>query len=370
LSGFAEGVGGAMAATAVVASLVPGTGELRYACAGHPWPLLVDPDGDARYLREGRGVPLGCVPEPGYPAAGARLVPGATLLLYTDGLTERRGTDLSAALERLRVTAGEAAALPLEALLDAVVSAMGDEDAGDDVALLGIRLTGAPTDRHMTFPAELGQVPAARATVRTWLAELGVTGDAAADVLLAAGEAFANAVEHSGAAEVRLALTTPEPGTLGIEVEDAGSWRPPRAVTSRGRGLGMMRALVDELDVDSTATGTRVRMRHVVRPAAPAPVPDAVPGGCAVVLDGDVARLRGALDMASAATVGARLQPAVQAGLLIDLTAVDFLDSTGARLLLELAEAGSVRVLAPPGSPPRRTLELSGLDGVLTLVDQ
>ncbi len=372
LSAFADGVGGAMAATAVVASLLPATGELKFACAGHPWPLLVNPDGTAAFLQDGRGVPLGCVPEPTFPVAHARLTPGATLLLYTDGLTERRGTDLEAALERLRVSAAAAGALPLEDLLDAVVADMGDEDAGDDVALVAVRLTGAPTDRHVTFGAMLAEVPAARALVRTWLAELGVTGDDAADLLLATGEAFANAVEHSGATDVRLSLTTAGDGQLTVEVEDSGSWRRPRIATSRGRGLSMMRALVDEVEVESDDEGTIVRLRHAVGRDAPAaeiaPVA-AGPAGCRVELADGVARLRGALDLASAATVGDRLAPAMAAGLLVDLTDVDFLDSTGARLLLELGEGGPLRVVAPPGGAPRRTLEISGLAGVLDLLD-
>ena len=99
-----------MAATAVVAKLDPASGRLAYACAGHPWPLLVRADGEGRYLEGGRGVPLGCLPSPStYEEAEVLLAPGATLLLYTDGLTERRGQDLDAVMERIRAAAAAAA---------------------------------------------------------------------------------------------------------------------------------------------------------------------------------------------------------------------------------------------------------------------
>jgi serine phosphatase RsbU (regulator of sigma subunit) len=144
LSGFAETVGGAMAATAVVGHLDPATGDLRYACAGHPWPLLVHAVGETEFLREGRGVPLACVPQRTYREASATLRQGSTLLLYTDGLTERRGREVEQVLEDLRAAAGAAAGRPLKELLDAAVAGTGDVAPADDVALVAVRLTAAP----------------------------------------------------------------------------------------------------------------------------------------------------------------------------------------------------------------------------------
>jgi serine phosphatase RsbU (regulator of sigma subunit) len=141
LSAFADTVDGAMAATAVAARLTPATGELRYACAGHPWPLLVDA-GRAEFLCEGRGVPLGCMPDPTYREAAVRLSPGATLLLYTDGLTERRGIEVAAVLERMRAAAETTAGEPVRHLLDATVTASGGDAPADDVALVALRLAG------------------------------------------------------------------------------------------------------------------------------------------------------------------------------------------------------------------------------------
>ncbi len=152
LSVFADTLPEAMAATAVVAKLDPVAGELVYACAGHPWPVYVTVGGEAELLQGGRGVPLGCLPEPQYREDILHLTPGATLLLYTDGLTERRGEDMDAALERLRVTVGERALAPLPDLLDHAVADAGPVMPADDVALVVLRFTGAAGARRLALP--------------------------------------------------------------------------------------------------------------------------------------------------------------------------------------------------------------------------
>lgn len=77
-------------------------GELRYACAGHPPPLLVRSDGSSEYLMGGRRYPLGCwLPATG-DTARAQLAMGDRVVLYSDGLIERRGEDLLLGMERLQ----------------------------------------------------------------------------------------------------------------------------------------------------------------------------------------------------------------------------------------------------------------------------
>ncbi|MGI8622239.1 MAG: SpoIIE family protein phosphatase, partial [Solirubrobacteraceae bacterium] len=364
LSSFAETVPGALAATAVIGRLDP-EGRLVYACAGHPYPLLVHADGTAEFLHGGRGVPLSCTPDPAYPEATVQLGPGATVLLYTDGLTERRGQDVDALLERLRSATAECAAEPLANLLDCAVA--GVADAADDVAVVGVRLTGrGAATRRLTLPAEVAQVPLARAAVREWLAGVGMASAAAGDVLLASGEAVANAVEHSGSEMVELELAAPEPGVVTVVVRDHGRWRDPVLTPHRGRGFELMRALAEEVVVERRGSGTAVSLRHRVgdgRPAVPAAA--AAPARCAVTVDDGVAILRGELDLGCAAEVAERLTAAGAST--VDLTGVDHLDSTGARMLLELP--GRPVVVAPPGTVPRRTLELSGLTDVLDVRD-
>jgi serine phosphatase RsbU (regulator of sigma subunit) len=65
---------------------------------------------------------------------------GATVLLYTDGLIERRDADLDAGMVRLRDTLVELAGLPLEQLLDEVLERLVDGHPEDDVALVAVRL--------------------------------------------------------------------------------------------------------------------------------------------------------------------------------------------------------------------------------------
>jgi len=140
LDRFAGEVEGAAAATAACLD-VPGDGTVAYACAGHPPPLLVPRDGPARYLMDGRGTPLG-MGLYRVAAGDAPFGPGDLLLLYTDGVIERRERGIDVGLERLREIAVDAAGLPLDALLDAVVAATA-RGAGDDRALLALRASGA-----------------------------------------------------------------------------------------------------------------------------------------------------------------------------------------------------------------------------------
>ncbi len=367
LSGFADTVTEAMAATAVVAKLDPATGRLRFACAGHPYPLLVRADGTAEYLEHGRGVPLGCLPDPTYEEAGVELAPGDTLLLYTDGLTERRGQDLDAVLERVRVSAGAAAEAAVESLLDRAVGAAGDDAPADDVALVALRYSGTAAVKRLTLPAVTEQVPIARHAIRDWLAALGASDFATADLLLASGEAIANAVEHSGTDRVEVELSPPVANSVGILVRDFGGWKEPVVSSHRGRGFGLMRALSDDCAVERGPEGTVVRLRRRISDPGEAPaVAASAPAACAVSRDDDgIARLTGDLDVACAAIVGKQL--AFADVHTVDLSGVTHLDSSGARMLFELPTRPVL--VAPPGSPSRRTLDLSGLATVMDVRD-
>ena len=101
LSRYADGVPGARGATLVYAVLDPAAREVRYACAGHPPPLLVGIDGDTRFLEGARGVPLDRALGHVYEDATAPVPERATLVLYSDGAIERRGEPLDAGMARL-----------------------------------------------------------------------------------------------------------------------------------------------------------------------------------------------------------------------------------------------------------------------------
>ena len=131
-------------ATALVAHLEPeGTGRmlLRWSSAGHPPPVVVEADGTVRLLDVTEADLLLGV-QPGFLREDrtALLERGATVLLYTDGLVERRDRDIDAGTEELLAVLRECGALPLESLCDEVLRRMFLPDAEDDVAVLAVRL--------------------------------------------------------------------------------------------------------------------------------------------------------------------------------------------------------------------------------------
>jgi serine phosphatase RsbU (regulator of sigma subunit) len=123
--------------TAIFMVLDPDGSHLDFSCAGHPPPLLVRPDGSSAYLEGGRSTPFG-VTNGDRPVAGTLLEPGALILLYTDGLIERRDAGIDVGMRRLAQAARGADRDP-ERFCDAVVAEMlGGEGPADDVALLAI----------------------------------------------------------------------------------------------------------------------------------------------------------------------------------------------------------------------------------------
>jgi light-regulated signal transduction histidine kinase (bacteriophytochrome) len=121
-------------ATAVVAELDPATGEVAIATAGHPPALLIGGEGTA-YLAADRGPALGLVDSARFRETRLHLTGGELLLLYSDGLVERRGTDLAEGLDALRAAADPAGGA--EALVDRVLTALQPPD-DDDVTLVGL----------------------------------------------------------------------------------------------------------------------------------------------------------------------------------------------------------------------------------------
>jgi serine phosphatase RsbU (regulator of sigma subunit) len=154
-------------ATALVARVeqrpvdqVTGTRRLRWASAGHPMPLLVLADGTVRDLDSPVGPPLG-IGWRGPRADGVVEMPvGSTLLLFTDGLFERRTSDLDQGRERLRKLLVGLAGVPLEELCDGLLEGLLTDGAEDDVAVLAVRMHREDTRR----PLEAGpvRIPAVR----------------------------------------------------------------------------------------------------------------------------------------------------------------------------------------------------------------
>jgi serine phosphatase RsbU (regulator of sigma subunit)/CHASE3 domain sensor protein/anti-sigma regulatory factor (Ser/Thr protein kinase) len=255
--------GAGMIGTVLMGLYDPASGSLRYASAGHPPPIVRTPDGEVEFLNDGRGTPLAV----GVQAAEegtATLEPGALLLLYTDGLVERRSERLGAGLERLERAVREGPA-EADALVDHVLAALAEEGpSADDVALLAISPVhdrAAPI--RIELPADRSAVTSARRAGARWLTGAGANDMELYELSVALGDACANAVEHAygpGDATFEIGAELVD-GEVIIEVRDAGRWRTPRGV-NRGRGLRLMDAFTDSLEIEKRDSGTHVRMRR------------------------------------------------------------------------------------------------------------
>jgi chemotaxis family two-component system sensor kinase Cph1 len=127
-------------ATALIAEMDPATGEVAVASAGHLPPVQVTAAG-AEYVPSGRGPALGLLDDAGYRQTRLHLAHGDQLLMYSDGLVERRRADLEQGLAELRAAAQAGGAGP-QALIDAVLAAL-DPPEADDVTLIAIGRTPA-----------------------------------------------------------------------------------------------------------------------------------------------------------------------------------------------------------------------------------
>lgn len=128
-------------ATVVMIRVDPETGEVEYACAGHPPPVLVTAGGNASLLEEGRSGPIDVgVPPSERSDASVRLVPGDALLLYTDGLIEQREKPISEGLHVLLDALASVDGSSARVLVNLVVSRLrAEHELEDDVALLAVR---------------------------------------------------------------------------------------------------------------------------------------------------------------------------------------------------------------------------------------
>jgi PAS domain S-box-containing protein len=239
------------------------TGDVTFASAGHPPPLVLSSEG-AHFLEGGRSVPVGAA-EPGvFREATAVLPPGASLLLYTDGLVERRDTPLEQRLDELAEAAGRSDA-GLEGLCDALLAGvLGQQVPADDVALLAVRPRPVATgSMRLTLPAEPESLSGLRRRLGRFLHAVGASEEESYEITLTVCEAAGNAIEHAyGPGDATFDVETSfENGTLVAVVRDRGAWRERRG-THRGRGLKIIEGLMDDVEVSTEADGTVIRMRR------------------------------------------------------------------------------------------------------------
>ncbi|MFG2772985.1 SpoIIE family protein phosphatase [Streptomyces sp. NPDC048350] len=255
------------------------TGAMQVVRAGHVDPLLLDTDGSCRRLPVDGGLPLGLSAEfdrLDYPSTTLGLSPGQTLLLYTDGMVERPGSDLDDGLRWLSSLV-EQGPRDLQRLAEHLCEVVDERGGEDDVALLLLRRQGA------YFPQSGGRLqqhvaqsdPEAlrsarhmiRAAVRAWGA-----GDRSDEIELAADELITNALMHTdGGAIVTLRMLAGPERRLRVEVEDRSSALPRRREAGEagvsGRGLMLVDRISDVWGVESRGSGKCVWCEFIVNSA-------------------------------------------------------------------------------------------------------
>jgi PAS domain S-box-containing protein len=255
-------------ATVCYAVLDPTSGALDVAVAAHMPPLIMRPSAPPALLDLPPAPPLGADPLVAYRSTRVSLEPGTTIVLYTDGLVERRGEALDKGLTRIVDAAGDGSAAlddTCERLLEVLLE--GARPA-DDVALLGVHFAGSARD-HMRVrrPAQSAELAPMRRILSGWLESAGLGNEEIGMIAVAATEAATNAIEHAygphdGWFEIEAQLD--DDGGVEITVRDSGRWRP-MARGGGGRGLALIGQLMDEFEVRRRTVGTEIWMRRARR---------------------------------------------------------------------------------------------------------
>jgi PAS domain S-box-containing protein len=267
---------GAQMATLLYLVVDAELGSVRFASAGHVPPLVIGPNGRARFLEGAPDPPLGVFDSESHTEITAPLEPGSTIVLYTDGLVEERGVPIDAGLEALRAAA-EQPGDPDELCDHLVASMLAVHPANDDIAVLALQALPARPERLRlevsTDPTLLGGV---RRQLARWLRSVGASDEDVEIVQIACHEACSNAIEHGygfgdGSFTIDAGLTG---GRVVVEVRDRGGWveRPEGNLPHRGHGLPLIEALMEGVEVAHGAAGTTVRMeRRLARDRQAAP---------------------------------------------------------------------------------------------------
>ncbi|MEV4055271.1 SpoIIE family protein phosphatase [Amycolatopsis sp. NPDC049688] len=264
LDRFAWRLPGALCTTVFCGVLDPAAGTLTYSSAGHLPATLVHRDGSAQLLDDAGSVPLAVRIAAPRPEAKAVVPIGSLLMLYTDGLVERRREALDDGMDRATTVAHDTRDAELGDLAATLMDRLRPADGyEDDVAVLLYRRSVPALD--FEFAADPDHLASTRHWLRAWLENAAIEPDLTQDVLVAAGEACANAVEHAylGGAGATARLTARlTGGHLVVTVTDRGRWKqpPPDNHVLRGRGVPMMEALADTVAFRHDAAGTTVTL--------------------------------------------------------------------------------------------------------------
>jgi serine phosphatase RsbU (regulator of sigma subunit)/anti-sigma regulatory factor (Ser/Thr protein kinase) len=249
-------------ATCCVAELDVAAGRLRVVRAGHPRPVVRRSDGRVTQVDAAVGVPLGVLSRTTWPVTTVELGAGDRLVLYTDGLVERRGDDIEAGVTRL---CDAVAAVPFGdpgRAADVVLGRVGS-DLSDDVALLVCDVVGTRArfeSATMRLPVGPDVVGRARAFTREILGRWDCV-DLVDDATLIVSEMVTNAIRHTdGKSTLKLQRETDR---VRITVTDTET-RPPapnmrfEPTATSGRGMHLIDALAAAWGVEPTGSGKSV----------------------------------------------------------------------------------------------------------------
>lgn len=254
---------GAYFATVFVALLDTDSGTLQYSSAGHLPALLAWPDSAPVALDGAGSVPLSVQRSQPRPQATQMLPPGSTLMLFTDGLVEQKEHAIDAGITKATKVLTKTLGSTAETIADAVLSELAPPKGyDDDVAIVVYRRPPSPLLLEVpATPDRLGDV---RAQLSAWLQGVGASETLVADIVLAGNEACTNSAEHAyrggdvGTMKVDASLRG---GEIVLSVLDFGTWKPPSGDNPfRGRGIPLMRAVSDRIQMDQTSSGTSVEM--------------------------------------------------------------------------------------------------------------
>jgi anti-sigma regulatory factor (Ser/Thr protein kinase) len=255
-------------ATALCLTLDPYTQELTYASAGLPPSLLVNGD-SAVVERLGHALapPLGYVDPSEIREAMVELPAGGTLVAYTDGLVERRGWSIDTGIDLLASVVGASSSLGADPLADRIFEEVAPHiGSSDDIALLIVRLLEVPQRMDIELPCDPAALADLRRRLRIWLELRGLTEYERDDTLLAVSEACNNAIEHAYREKpgfIHLQLEHRE-GALAIRIADRGAWHQTTPSFERGRGIPLMRAVMDMTTIEHDERGTNVTLSRLL----------------------------------------------------------------------------------------------------------
>jgi anti-sigma regulatory factor (Ser/Thr protein kinase) len=261
--------------TVFLAILDTESGVLEYSSAGHMPAVLASPSGTS-VLNDARSVPLAVRRDVPRPQISRRLPSGSTLLVFTDGLVERKHESIDDGITRAGEVLVQTRTLPLDSVADAVLGQLAPA-AGydDDVAMVIYRHQQASL--RIETHAIADELATIRHRLADWLWGADVPHEMIDDIVLVVNEACTNCIEHAyrghGLGTTLLEVETVD-GEIRARVIDYGSWKPPAENPGNsGRGLVLMRAISDTLEIDSSPTGTTVDITFRI-PRSPDAVDD------------------------------------------------------------------------------------------------